>query len=236
VDKEKAVNSHDKASVADLNMDGKPDVIVMAWKRRPKILRNTSVGSVISFVDWTPGNTFNKNDPANYGFHAVAFDSGDGDGFLDIFLASKFEADLFFDNVASFEMEEPFAHGDFTATILDQDPISVKGTFSADPETDICLTDPTESFVRDPMVEVITVSVVLNSPSCTTTDLIVDKLVGLDWIPLGEFPSQGGDEIAAQFDNGVINNADQLRFTMTGTGCDPAEPYFLEVLARTDKP
>ena len=42
-----------KATIADLDGDGRDDVIVMAENRRPYILRNTSENGSVSFVEWT---------------------------------------------------------------------------------------------------------------------------------------------------------------------------------------
>ena len=212
-----------------MNDDGKPDVIVMAWDSRPKILRNTSVGGVISFVEWTPGNTFVRGVDANYGFHAVAFDSdGSSADYPDIFLGTRWEADLFFENIAANEQTEG-GLGGVLPRILDLTSVAVKGTFSGNPQTDVYVTAPTESFVPVGFAEVITVSVVFNPPVCNTT-LKVEKRNGTQWTLLVQLDSEG-EERAAQFDE---LNADQLKFTLTGTGCGPLDPYYLEVVARTD--
>ncbi len=73
-----------KATVADLNDDGRVDIFVMQANGRPSILRNTTVNGVISFIDWTPGHAF-PTGTLHRGWHSNAFDSN-GDGWLDIFL------------------------------------------------------------------------------------------------------------------------------------------------------
>ncbi len=70
-----------KATVADLNDDGRDDLLVMkedSTDSRPTILRNTTVNGQISFIDWTPGHAFPSGN-AHKGWHSAVFDS-DGDG------------------------------------------------------------------------------------------------------------------------------------------------------------
>ena len=195
---------------------------------------NTSVSGVrgtISFVERTPGNTFVGGVDANYGFHAVAFDSdGVSADFPDIFLGTRWEADLFFENVASNEQTEG-SQGGVLSPILDRTSVAVKGTFSTNPDTDVYVTGPFESFVPVGFQE-ITVSVVFNPPNtCTDVRLIVDEKISGIWIEKANVPREPPTEIALQFDE---VSADQFRFTMIGTGCGPSDPYYLEVLARTD--
>ena len=61
-------------SAGDLNGDGRYDLIVTHKQARPAILRNTSVNRTISFVDWTPGNTF-PNGTVHMAWHAAAADA-----------------------------------------------------------------------------------------------------------------------------------------------------------------
>ncbi len=77
-----SVTESRKATVADLNRDGRPDLIVMGEGRRPHILRNTSVNGQTSFVDWTPASEFPTGSTLA-GWHAAAFDA-DADGTTDI--------------------------------------------------------------------------------------------------------------------------------------------------------
>ena len=43
-----------KVTIADLDSDGRDDVIVMSETRRPFLLRNTSENGEVSFLEWTP--------------------------------------------------------------------------------------------------------------------------------------------------------------------------------------
>ena len=222
-------------------MRGSSDVYVeCVTSRSPSVphplLRNEwgthSVPGTISFVDWTPGNTFVGGVDANYGFHAVAFDSDGGSAdYPDIFLGTRWEADLFFENVVSNEQTEG-GLGGVLPRILDLTPVAVKGTFASNPDTDVYETSAAESFVPVGFQE-ITVSVVFNPPvpACTKVRLIVDEKINGTWIEKADVPREPPTEIALQFDE---VNADQLRFTVIGTGCGPLDPYYLEVLARTD--
>ncbi len=73
-----------KATVADLNEDGRLDIFVMRSGSRPVVLRNVTVNNTMEFVDWTPASAFPTGN-AHEGWHAAAFDA-DGDDDLDIFL------------------------------------------------------------------------------------------------------------------------------------------------------
>jgi len=91
-----------KATVADLNDDGRVDIVVMAESDRLAILRNTSVGGQISFVEWTPRPAFPTS--ATRGWHAAVFDTNN-DGDLDI-LVGGWNNEHLFENVDSNELEE----------------------------------------------------------------------------------------------------------------------------------
>ena len=78
-------NETKKATVADFNNDGRPDVIVMAEGRRPVILRNTSAGGgETSFVEWTPAPAFPTGSTLA-GWHAGAADINQ-DGRMDLLI------------------------------------------------------------------------------------------------------------------------------------------------------
>ncbi len=88
-----------KATVADLNDDGRLDIFVPkegVTESRPTILRNVTVNGVTQFIDWTPGKAFPDGN-AHKGWHAAVFDA-DADGDLDIFLGG-WEGDHLFENV-----------------------------------------------------------------------------------------------------------------------------------------
>ncbi len=94
-----------KATVNDFNKDGRLDVFVMSDVARPAVLRNTThaVGQ-ISFIDWTPGNTFATGTTLT-GWHAAAFDRGT-DGYDDLFVGAFTNQDHLFDNTDSNELSE----------------------------------------------------------------------------------------------------------------------------------
>ncbi len=83
-----------KVTVADLNNDNRPDLIVMGGDthnqftpaRRPVIFRNTSVNGETSFVEWTPALAF-PTGLTHAGWHAAAFDTNN-DRRLDIFIGA----------------------------------------------------------------------------------------------------------------------------------------------------
>ena len=62
-------------------------------------------------------------------------------------------------------------------------------------------------------------------------ELIVDEKISGNWIEKARAERKPPTEIAFQFDE---VSADQFRFKMIGTGCGPSDPYYLEVLARSD--
>jgi len=103
-----------KATVADLNDDGRDDVFVMKETNgdgRPTVLRNTSVNGSISFVDWTPATAF-PTGSNHEGWHAAAFNADD-DPDLEIFLGS-FSGNHLFDRVEPATFDE----GDLTNGVV----------------------------------------------------------------------------------------------------------------------
>ncbi len=114
-----------KPIIADLNSDGRVDVIVMADGRRPCILRNTSVNGVISFVDWTPAPAFPAG-TTHTGWHSAVFDAN-GDGRKDIFLGGRNNDHLFL-RTASTNLKEG-AFGGVLPPVYNQNPLAVKGKF-----------------------------------------------------------------------------------------------------------
>lgn len=118
-----------KATVVDLNHDGRLDVFVMSGNDRPTVLRNTSVNGEISFIDWTPPGVF---DGSNSGWHAAAFHVND-DEYEDIFLGG-FSGERLFVAADSTEVMESNMKSRTLPDFHDTDPIAVVGTVS---ETDI---------------------------------------------------------------------------------------------------
>jgi hypothetical protein len=116
-----------KATVADLNNDGRRDVFVMkedGWGR-PTVLRNTTVGGVMSFVDWTPAAAFPSAD-WHEGWHAVVFDTNN-DGDLDIFLGG-WQGDHLFENHPPADFAEAGLAAGVIPDLYDRDAAAVIGS------------------------------------------------------------------------------------------------------------
>ena len=130
-----------KATVADLNDDGRVDIVVGAQSganSRPTVLRNTTVEGQISFIDWTPGDEF-PNTSIHRGWHAAVFDSN-GDGDADIFIGGWSKEHLF-ENVASNESDEndlPEGTPRILPPVYNVDPLAVLG-HALDAEVDLYL-------------------------------------------------------------------------------------------------
>ncbi len=116
-----------KATVADLNGDGRDDIFVMkeaGGSSRPTILRNTTVNGQISFIDWTPATAF-PNGSTFMGWHAAAFDA-DGDDDVDLFLGAN-SGEHLFENIDSREMTEKEARFGGLINVLNRAPAAVEG-------------------------------------------------------------------------------------------------------------
>lgn len=138
-----------KATVADLNNDGRDDILVMTESGRPAVLRNTSVEGGISFVDWSPAGVFVSSGLT--GWHGAAFDV-DGDGYRDLFLGG-WNDDHLLVNAVSKEVAEEEIGGVLTG-FHNHDAVAIDGSVS---ETDVIETAGVPNGA--------TVSLVLNSES-----------------------------------------------------------------------
>ncbi len=125
-----------KATVADLNGDGRVDVFVMKGSgaaARPTLLRNVTVNGNIEFVDWTPQLAF----PAvstQLGWHAAALDA-DGDDDLDLFLGG-WTGEHLFHRVPGVEYLEDELTNSTIPGVVNSHPASVLGT-AGDGESDV---------------------------------------------------------------------------------------------------
>lgn len=182
-----SANQSRKATVADLNADSRPDIVVMAESARPEILRNTSVKGDISFVSWTPANTF-PNGTQHKGWHVAVFDTN-GDGDKDIFLGG-WTNDHLFENIPSNEVVD----GDLGTANLPPlhniAPVAVDGTIG---------TDETDEFVATDIPSNASVSVVLNGSEDYTL----------------EIRNSGGNLIASS-DRGKIGIEEAVQLTAPG--------------------
>ena len=144
-----------KATVADLNADGRVDIFVMKQdfgNSRPTILRNTSVNGQISFVDWTPALPFPDGN-THRGWHSAVFDAT-ADGDVDIFLGA-FVNDHFFEQVPSNEVDENVLFAGTLPALWNLSPVAVLGhASSGESDTYRLLGIVSDSFI----------SVVLNGP------------------------------------------------------------------------
>jgi hypothetical protein len=209
-------SSSRKATVADLNKDGRIDVIVMGEGRRPSILRNTSVNGDISFVEWTPGDAF-PNGSSLSGWHAGAFDSN-ADGRIDIFVGGN-SNDHLFENVPSPTIKEGVAAGSIPA-IHNSSPIAILGNgMVGDRDVYSGANIPTNGKV----------SVVLKSSSNVTLEV---RNSSGSVIASSE---RGGNGIEEALHFSAPSGGFTIEVVIAGApkGSSPMRSYILEVLSRS---
>ncbi len=108
--------------MADLNDDGRVDMLVMSEGGRPRVMRNTSYNGEIAFVEWTPGDTIGNGQ--FQGWHAAVFDADD-DGDLDVMIGASAGEHLLY-NTDSNEVNEADLGGVLPAA-YNTDPVAVVG-------------------------------------------------------------------------------------------------------------
>ena len=184
-----------KATVADLNDDGRLDIYVgtdSGGNARPTVLRNTTIDDVISFIDWSPAPAF-PSGSSHRGWHAAAFDS-DGDGDLDILLGGWSNEHLF-ENVPANEADEndlPGGASRLLPSLYNQDPVAVLG-HALDAEVD--------SYLAGGIGSGAFMSIVLNGPD----DYLLEVL-------------NSGDSVIGSSDRGGLGVEEALRVNSLAAG------------------
>jgi len=171
------------------------------------VLRNTTVGGVISFVDWTPATAFPTGNTLT-GWNAAIFDTNN-DGDLDIFLGG-WAGDHLLEQVASTEFVEADLKGGVVPGIHNKNPAAVVG--EAGPATP-------DVFIHNNLAAGTFMSVIVNGPD----DYLVELLDGAD-VVLATIDRGGlGVEEAVQYDPATMPAT--LKVRITAQAC--ANPYNL---------
>ncbi len=199
-----------KATVADLNEDGRVDVFVMKGTgatARPTLLRNVTVNGNIQFVDWTPALAFPVAS-THLGWQTAAFDA-DGDNDLDLFLGGWTSDHLFHKVPGADYLENDLRKGTIPA-VVNTRPASVLGT-AGEGESDVYIINGTSagSFA----------SVVLNGADDYRLEILDGNDTVLTTINRGGL----GIEEAVQYHPGTLPVNMKLRITIL----ECASPYNL---------
>ena len=114
-----------RAAAADLDKDGRLDLVVLSGTRRPYIFRNTSENGDISFVAWTPPILNDEHCGFGIGLKNLV-----GDERTDLLLGASNDDFLFETTLSdSFDAEE-VVNGQLPP-LLDQEPIRITGEAGA---------------------------------------------------------------------------------------------------------
>ncbi len=191
-----------KATVADLNDDGRLDIVVAKGgnepNQRPTILRNVTVNGSIQFVDWTPALAF-PTGAIHKAWHAAAFDA-DGDQDVDLFLGGWANDHLFY-RVDGADYLEAELKRNRLPGVVNALPASVLGT-GGEGESDVyeIFGVPSAAFM----------SVVVNGAD----DYVLDILNGNDTVLVTIDRGGAGTEEATQYDPAAMPATVKLRITI----------------------
>ncbi len=197
-----------KATVADLNGDGRLDVFVMKGSgafARPTLLRNVTVNGNIQFVDWTPALAFPATS-THLGWQTAAFDA-DGDDDLDLFLGGWSSEHLFHNGPGAEYLEDELKNGTIPG-VVNSHPASVLGTAGAG-ESDVYVINNASSGSF--------ATVVLNGAD----DYRLEILDGNDTVLVTVNRGGLGIEEAVQYDPASLPVTVKLRITIL----ECASPY-----------
>ena len=204
-----------KASVADLNDDGRVDIIVFkedATNSRPTVLRNTSYNGILTFVDWTPALAFPNSASTHKAWHGAIFDSN-GDGDLDIFLGGWANDHLFEQVPVIGTAEADIAGGDISAA-FNGEPLAILGSAPVG-KADTFNISGLAGTVTNPAF----ISVVLNGPG----DYLLELLDG-DTVVVAS--DRGALNVEEAFQASALAGTRSIRVTVLdgdGGGSNPAD-------------